>query len=63
MPVDTRRKFCSQFFGASTRYPRAGEPIGADAKVQLIRDPTVFKRSMPLQPLATFGADFEVVIA
>ena len=48
-----RRKCSSQFFGKGTKYPRAL----AHKDVVLIKDPALFRRSMPLASVPTFSAD------
>ena len=47
----TRKKVTSQFFGRGTTYPKKDMSEG---KVVLITDPSAFKRSMILQPVATY---------
>jgi hypothetical protein len=61
---DRRKKFCSQFFGAETKFPSKAATAKLDGSAadeaavprfvgvqSVIAHPTLFKRQMPLLPL------------
>eukprot|EP01041_Mallomonas_annulata_P009052 gene9052-18749_t len=60
MPNDTRRKFTSQFYGANQYYPLDKKSHMKKSKVIIVKDPAVFKTTLPLLPARNYIDNVEL---